>query len=561
MNNSLLILILVVILFIAYQLLMKKKKKLNRFREEWESGEFLARSEDHQSVSMYWENKKNRETIYDGIDQLTWDDLAMDTVFKKINYTQSSVGSEYLFNQLRDINPFFEDIQNKEELYKLLANDQALREEILHILSGLGKQNYTDSSSFFYEDRKYNIKYVAVYKLLALLPFASIFLMFYSLKFGILSLVVSFLINTIIYYKNKTALENELYSTAYIASIIHAGKRFSSVKHLKFTTFANEFKDKVQPIKKILVLNNIISLGKGSKGDFDAIYEYIRILFLLDFISNNNIIKTISNHKDEYRELWQRIGQLDAGIAVAFYRKSLVSYCIPEFVEREELSFENMSHPLIKDPVTNTTILGKCTLITGSNASGKSTYIKAIAINAILAQTINTVLAENWTMKPSYIVTSMVIQDNVLDGDSYLIAEIKSLKRIIRLCEQGKPCISFIDEILKGTNTIERIAASAAMMEWLSSNKGMNIIASHDIELTEMARKVYANYHFSESIENGTVQFDYTIHSGPSKTRNAIKLLGILDYPESITKKANGLAEYFTERREWEEMKAIDVIY
>ena len=97
-------------------------------------------------------------------------------------------------------------------------------------------------------------------------------------------------------------------------------------------------------------------------------------------------------------------------------------------------------------------------LITGSNASGKSTYIKAIAINAILAQTINTVLAEKWMMKPSYIVTSMAIQDNVLDGDSYFIAEIKSLKRIMQLIEEEKPCISFIDEILKGTNTIERIA-------------------------------------------------------------------------------------------------------
>ena len=119
-------------------------------------------------------------------------------------------------------------------------------------------------------------------------------------------------------------------------------------------------------------------------------------------------------------------------------------------------------------------------------------------------------------MKPSYIVTSMAIQDNVLDGDSYFIAEIKSLKRIIRLIEEGKPCISFIDEILKGTNTIERIAASAAMMEWLSMNKGINVIASHDIELTEMARHSYTNYHFRESIEDGEIRFDYTVHPGPS---------------------------------------------
>ncbi|MBK3496327.1 hypothetical protein JFL43_15945 [Viridibacillus sp. YIM B01967] len=551
--NLIMILIIVTTVFFTYHLLTKNKRRLNKFRKEWETGQFNARSEDDESVLMYWKNKKNSGPRYDGIDHLTWDDLSMNTVFKKINYTQTSVGSEYLFNQLRDINPSLEDIQDKEELYRLLESNQALREEVLLILSGLGKQNYTNSSSFFYEDQS-NIKYVAVYVLLALLPFASICLMFYSLQYGILSLAGSFLINSSVYYKNKPALENNLYSTSYIAAIINTGKRFASVKHPEFTTFTNEFKVKVQPIKKVLMLSNISSLGRGN-GDLDIIFEYIRILFLLDFISYNNIIKTISTHKAEYRELWQLIGQLDAGIAVAFYRKSLNTYCIPTFVEEEELSFKNMFHPLIKNPVTNTSMLGKSTLITGSNASGKSTYIKAIAINTILAQTINTVLAENWTMKPSYIVTSMAIQDNVLDGDSYFIAEIKSLKRIIQLCEQGKPCISFIDEILKGTNTIERIAASAAMMEWLSLNKGMNIIASHDIELTEMARKAYTNYHFSESIENGKVQFDYTIHSGPSKTRNAIKLLEIMDYPQSITEKANGLAEYFMEGHKWEEMK------
>ncbi|ANU19360.1 hypothetical protein BBI15_03625 [Planococcus plakortidis] len=196
-------------------------------------------------------------------------------------------------------------------------------------------------------------------------------------------------------------------------------------------------------------------------------------------------------------------------------------------------------------------------MITGSNASGKSTYIKAVAINAILAQTIHTVLAKTWTMKPSYIVTSMAIQDNVLDGDSYFIAEIKSLKRIIQLSKEKKPLISFVDEILKGTNTIERISASAAIMEWLSANKGMNIIASHDIELTEIAEGVYTNYHFRESIKDGEVLFDYKIHEGPSVTRNAIKLLEILDYPESVTNQANQLAQHFTDIREWKELNAV----
>lgn len=553
MENPLVIILIVAILLIAYHFLTRNNKKLKILRKEWETGEYIAVNEDRKSVSSYWANKKVHMGNYDGIDQLTWDDLAMEEVFKKMNYTQSTVGSEYLFNELRDIDPKLEDIHKKEELYTLLANDQALREKVLLILSSLGKRNYTNSSSFFYEIKDGEIKNGYLYILLALLPIASIVLMFFSLKYGIASFFTAFLINIIVYYRNKRALENDLFAITYVAAIVNTGQQLASIPNSEFRLHAKAFKKTIKPLKKISFFGKIVSFG-GSGSEFDVLFEYFRILFLLDLIAYNQIIKTIAKHQAQYREVWIHIGKLDAAIAVAFYRKSLAIYSTPKFVEEEKLLFENVAHPLIDNPVTNTSTLGKSTLVTGSNASGKSTYIKAIAINAILAQTIHTVLAENWMMKPSYVVTSMAIQDSVLDGDSYFIAEIKSLKRIIELSEAGKPVISFVDEILKGTNTIERIAASAAMMEWFAANKGMNLIASHDIELTEIARQSYVNYHFRESIENGEVRFDYKVHSGPSKTRNAIKLLEILQYPESITEKANDMATYFTEQREWKEI-------
>ena len=553
MINPFIIILIVAALLITYHLLTSNNKKLKKLRKEWETGNYIAINEDHKSVTSYWVNKKAHAGSYNGVDQLTWDDLAMEEVFKRINYTQSSVGAEYLFNQLRDIDPALEGIQGQEELYTLLTKDQALREKVLLVLLSLGKKNYTNSSSFFYEINENKNKSTSIYVLLALLPIASIILMFFSLKYGVASLFIAFLINVIVYYRNKRALDNDLFSITYVAAIVNAGKQFASIQDSSFTMHANVFKKNIKPLKKISFFGKIVSFG-GNGGEFDVLFEYFRILFLLDLIAYNQIIKTIAKHQAEYREVWRQIGKLDAAIAVAFYRKSLAVYSTPTFIKEEEITFENLAHPLIDNPVTNTSTLGKSTLLTGSNASGKSTYIKAIAINAILAQTIHTVLAENWTMKPSYIVTSMAIQDSVLDGDSYFIAEIKSLKRILELSEAGKPVISFVDEILKGTNTIERIAASAAMMEWFAVNKGMNIIASHDIELTKMARHTYANYHFRESIENDKVLFDYKVHPGPSKTRNAIKLLEILHYPENITQQANGLATYFTEQREWKEI-------
>ena len=201
-----------------------------------------------------------------------------------------------------------EHAQGNEELYTLLASNPELREEILLILSGLGKRNYTNSSSFFFDLHSIKIKNAFVYVLLALLPVASIVFLFYSLKHGLACLFGSFLINTIVYYRNKSKLENDLFSASYAAGVIRAGKRLASVRHPKFKPHAMEFKEKVQPIKKILVVDRIISFGSGGGGDFDLIFEYIRILFLLDFISYNKIIKTISKHRDEYRDVWERIG-------------------------------------------------------------------------------------------------------------------------------------------------------------------------------------------------------------------------------------------------------------
>ncbi|MBD7985173.1 hypothetical protein H9649_11285 [Sporosarcina sp. Sa2YVA2] len=545
--------ILAAILLIAvYHLLTKDRKKRKQFRKEWKTATFSRPEEATSSVVSYWENKK-RGTVYDGVDALTWADLSMDEVFKKMNYTQTSVGSEYLLNQLRDIQLTQDRLEEDEKLYREMENNDELRERLLLILSKLGKGDYTDSSAFFYGEHTKGLKNPSVFCVLSLLPVASIVLMFFQLQVGLLCLFTAFIINGVMYYRHKKLLEYGLHSVGYVAGIIHTANKAAAVNESSLLAETDRLKTNLKPLKKILFLNNFVSMGTKGGGDFDAIFEYIRILFLLDFVTYNQIIGTVTKHKENYRVVWEVLGRIDAAIAVAFYRHTLPVYCTPTFTftEAKKISFLNMAHPLIDEPVRNSANLSSNTLITGSNASGKSTFIKAVAINAILAQTIHTTLAEKWSMPPSYVATSMAVQDNVLAGDSYFIAEIKSLKRIIRMLEEDKPCLSFIDELLKGTNTVERIAASAAMMEWLSTGNGMNITATHDFELTEIMKGTYDNYHFTETFEDGDIHFDYTIHSGPSNSRNAIKLLELLAYPSDMTERANTLAEDFMAEREW----------
>ncbi|ANU19359.1 hypothetical protein BBI15_03620 [Planococcus plakortidis] len=329
MENPFILIAVFVACLITYQLLTRNRRKLKKIRQEWETGTYIALHEDIQSVSSYWRNKKECAEFYAGIDQITWDDLAMDQVFKKMNYTKTSVGSEYLFNQLRDIDPKLEGLQSKEELYTLVAQDDKLREQVLLILSSLGKRNYADSSSYFYHFNDHKINFAYVYVLLACIPIISVFLMFFSLKVGIISLIISLLINALIYYRNKKTLENNLHSITYVAAIVNTGKSLASVRHPQFSIYRDLMKKEGKGLKRVSFFGKVLSIGTYTGGDFDILLEYFRIVFLLDFISYNQIVKAIVTHQNAYQQLWEAIGELDAAIAIAFYRKSLSSYVLP----------------------------------------------------------------------------------------------------------------------------------------------------------------------------------------------------------------------------------------
>ncbi|MDR1184782.1 MAG: hypothetical protein LBK67_08300, partial [Coriobacteriales bacterium] len=189
-------------------------------------------------------------------------------------------------------------------------------------------------------------------------------------------------------------------------------------------------------------------------------------------------------------------------------------------------------------------------LISGSNASGKSTFIKAVAINGILAQTINTCTATQFQLRPALVVTSMAARDNILAGESYFIAEIRSLRRLIKQA-QRRYCLCFVDEILKGTNTIERIAASTALLRQFDSLDSLCLVATHDIELTVILKDLFDNYHFEEQVTDEGVSFDYLIRSGPSRSRNAIKLLATMGFAEAMVRDANTLVETYERTGHW----------
>jgi DNA mismatch repair ATPase MutS len=257
-------------------------------------------------------------------------------------------------------------------------------------------------------------------------------------------------------------------------------------------------------------------------------------------------------HKDSLDNILTITGRLETEISIACYRESVKdNYCIPEFKGNSYVSHD-LYHPLIENAVNNDIDTARGILITGSNASGKSTFLKTCALNALLAQSIHTVLAKDYTAPLYRIYSSMALKDDIFEGDSYYIVEIKSIKRILDAAqEKGNPVLCFVDEVLRGTNTVERIAASTQILKAFSGKDILCLAATHDIELTTLLKDYFDVYHFEGEVTDNDVRFDYKIKSGPATNRNAIKLLSVLGYDENIVDNAQKLAEKFLATSQW----------
>lgn len=152
----------------------------------------------------------------------------------------------------------------------------------------------------------------------------------------------------------------------------------------------------------------------------------------------------------------------------------------------------------------------------------------------------------------------MALRDSILSNESYYIVEIKSLKRILDHVNSQIPTLCFVDEVLRGTNTLERIAASSHILATLAKMNALVFAATHDIELTHILEDIYSNYHFQERIVGNEVRFDYKLYQGRAVSKNAIKLLGMLGYSKDIIAKAEKAAENFLIAGEWRKIKLME---
>jgi hypothetical protein len=530
---------------------------LARIRAAW--GAPIRRTHKLDAISEWHRSRARAEDSSGILDDRTWTDLNLDDVFKGCDRTESTLGQCALYHRLRTA-PTADHLDAFEALVDRMSTDAPARERAQLALARLQDPNgynlwwLTQTNAI--ESRPWHTLFPALattaFILLALMP------MWHALIPAFIAVIVAS-----IAVRTATDRRTLTVATAFrqFAPIIATGQALAFLDRddaapitAPFTTDASHLGG-LKTIARwvsgdpLMMSVNPNGLAVIATDVISVVYEYLNIVFLLDANGVYFGASALRAHGPALLRVLAAVGDVDAAISVASYRAGLATWTRPRFLPPgSSASLDDACHPLVADAVPNSITLapGRGVIVTGSNMSGKSTFLRTVGVNVILAQTIHTCLAREYAA-PVFTVRSCIGRsDDLLGGKSYYIVEVESLLELVRAGQTATPQLFLLDELFRGTNAVERIAAGQAVLRELiagnSSQLHVAIAATHDGELVDLLSDQYAAVHFADEIGPEGMAFDHRLKPGRATTRNAIALLRLHGAPERLLHDAESCA-------------------
>ena len=534
----------------------RKKRFLEKIKKSWGAVPEREYSWDElERISAYHKAQQKSGFV---IDEITWNDLDMDRIFMLMNQTVSSAGEDYLYAMLHRPEFSEERLKERERLFCFFKKEEKTRIRCQQMLTTLRKPRGLSLYQSIHVEKDCQVGSPIREILSCVLFFASLVAFMIVPAYGVFAFLTVSGINIITYLKGKEEINRYLGGFRSVMQLIGCADTLEKAEISELSEYTKRLKDCKKALGSFRKGSFLVVNQDGMETGPEAVMlDYIRMMTHIDLIKFNSMMKAMREHQKEIEEMIGIFGLLDACISIASFRKLLPYYCSPKFdsdKKRAVLDVENLYHPLILEPVANSIKTTQAVLVTGSNASGKSTFLKMVAINAILAQTIHTCMATECKMSYFRVMTSMALRDDLESKESYYIVEIKSLKRILDSAKEETPLLCIVDEVLRGTNTIERIAASSEILASLCLPHVLSFAATHDIELTYMLEEYYTNYHFEEEVKEDDVKFNYLLKKGRVTTRNAIQLLKMTGYDDSIVEASKNAVVRFEQEGSWKKV-------
>jgi len=506
----------------------------------------LKEEESHTDLVEKYFIKKDNTDSYQVLSNRLCNDLDINQLFTFIDRTTSKVGQQYLYNKLRVIPKIHVNNTINEKIIDQFASNPDFRISVQLQLEKLNNYNANYITSIFQDKHIEPPTWFFLLKLLSFASILSLVLILFNSTFILVSLGL-FIINLVFHYLNKSNLQEYVISVPQLLKLHAIAKEL--FKHDILKQINLQLNTSINILDKVKNRISFFKFESKFTGEFESIFwsvfELFKILFLLEPILLFGALKLLDTNRKEIEDVYIFVGEIDSLISIASLRKGLKQYCIPVIVNNNKtIDANEVYHPLINNCIANSIIVDKKSiLLTGSNMSGKTSFIRTIGINTITALTLNTCFANCFSLPQMKIFTVIRISDDLLNDKSYYFEEVLAIKEMISQSDTDEPILFLLDEIFKGTNTIERISAGKAVLSYLTKGNNIVFVSTHDIELTDLLKNEYELYHFSEKVDDKTVDFDFKLKEGKLTNRNAIKILDINGYPKSIITEAIAISK------------------
>jgi hypothetical protein len=470
-----------------------------------------------------------------------------------LNIGVSLGGSQRLLNWLTNRTPDLNLIKRRQNLIQLLKPLFGLQTRlVLASRYVLKHQEHWDGQAlikWLEQDKTNSISSLVLLSLFALsILNISLFILFsvgMLPAYWLFSLVVYFGLQSLCFANIKDLFEDSYHLSSALAT-------FSAVtRELENYPFENNLlaelcapirQSTFKPSRLLRRTSIILSAVSLQNNPFLALFLNLLVPWSVFFgFLLNRLKKDLLKVLPSWLEIWY---ELEALLSLANFSLLNPEYTFPDLIDTPQqagpvFSTVELGHPLLpaQQRINNNFELsepGQLDIITGSNMSGKSTFLRTVGINLVLAYAGSVTCSTRFSACLMRLFTCISVSDSLSDGISYFYAEVTRLKQLLdALHTPGLPLLFLIDEIFRGTNNTERRIGSQAYIHALVYQNGVGLISTHDLELTSLAQTVSGvrNFHFKESIANNQMVFDYIIRPGPCPTTNALKIMRLVGLP------------------------------
>jgi hypothetical protein len=472
------------------------------------------------------------------VDDKTWADLEFPRFFTTLDTTISPIGRQYLFDQLRVYEYETSERDRRLRTYEILQSDPQLREDLQVALMPLAVDGVSYVADLLLGAEPAKVRYRRL-----LLPWTLITIG--GIVAAVAHLVPAWwcllplLINLVIAFGLEVKLGDDASALLYCSRLLtvadrmaalRGGEDLSDLGRLKAEgPLRRKLRNQIRWLRTFDRLRTSVVIG--------GLAYIVDWLFLVKLSLYSRALTRFCTNRSNWVSTFESVGAVDAAIAVVSFMGRYPAHCRPTVVAARVLEIENGYHAFIASPVKNSLRLNSTSvLVTGSNMTGKTTFIKMVAMNVVLGHTLGICLADRATLPRSAVRALIHGDQSVESGKSRYFAEAEAICRFISESAAGTCRLFVLDEPFSGTNTVERIAVAKAVLRAISADAQV-LVTTHDVELQHLLGQQFELFYFQE---NPAVEgfFDHALRVGVSSQRNAIRVLERLGLPAAIIAEA-----------------------